>query len=118
MKRQAKLIAKWQSIGFVHGVMNTDNMTISGETIDYGPCAFLDEFIPSKSFSSIDSQGRYAYNQQPSIGSWNLARLAETLLGLFSDNKEEAIDIANEELRNYKDYFETEYYHLMANKLE
>lgn len=117
IKQQASLIAKWQSIGFVHGVMNTDNMTISGETIDYGPCAFLDQFTPSKSFSSIDSNGRYAYNQQPYIGSWNLARLAETLLDLLSSDSETAVEIANEELKEYQKYYETYWNRYMALKI-
>ncbi|MFN7091481.1 MAG: protein adenylyltransferase SelO, partial [Allorhizobium sp.] len=82
-ERQARLIARWLSIGFIHGVMNTDNMAISGETIDFGPCAFLDEYDPRKVFSSIDQRGRYAYANQPGIGQWNIARLAECLLPLL-----------------------------------
>lgn len=85
MDAQARLIAKWMSLGFIHGVMNTDNMSISGETIDYGPCAFMDTFSHSQLFSSIDQQGRYAYQNQPQIGQWNLIRLAESLLPLFAD---------------------------------
>ena len=88
IKRQAELIAKWQLVGFIHGVMNTDNMAISGETIDYGPCAFMDVYDPATVFSSIDRQGRYAYGNQPSIAGWNLARFAETLLPLLDDNQE------------------------------
>ncbi len=88
---QASLIAQWGLIGFVHGVMNTDNMTISGETIDYGPCAFMEAYDPDTVFSSIDSWGRYAFGNQPSVAGWNLARFAETLLPLISDNIEEAI---------------------------
>jgi len=83
--RQAKLIAKWMSLGFIHGVMNTDNMSIVGETIDYGPCAFMDEFSHGRVYSSVDTHARYAYNNQPKIGQWNLVRLAETLLPLFVD---------------------------------
>ncbi len=86
IKKQAKLIAKWQSIGFVHGVMNTDNMSICGETIDYGPCAFLDIYLPSKSFSSIDHYGRYRFEHQPVIAKWNLAKLGESMKVLFDDN--------------------------------
>ena len=86
IKRQAALIAKWQLVGFIHGVMNTDNMAISGETIDYGPCAFMDAYDPATVFSSIDIQGRYAYGNQPYIAGWNLARFAETLLPLLHDN--------------------------------
>ena len=93
---QASLIARWMLIGFVHGVMNTDNMTISGETIDYGPCAFMEAYDPDTVFSSIDPWGRYAYGNQPSIAGWNLARFAETLLPLLSDNLEEAVALAEE----------------------
>ena len=87
MKKQASLIAKWQLVGFIHGVMNTDNMTISGETIDYGPCAFMDIYDPATVFSSIDRQGRYAYGNQPNIGGWNLTHLAESLLPLIDDDQ-------------------------------
>ena len=90
-ERQAMLIAQWMDVGFIHGVMNTDNMTISGETIDYGPCAFLEAYDPAAVFSSIDSQGRYAFGNQPSIARWNLARLAETLLPLLADDEEQAM---------------------------
>jgi uncharacterized protein YdiU (UPF0061 family) len=88
--RQAELIAQWMNVGFIHGVMNTDNMTISGETIDYGPCAFMEAYDPAAVFSSIDHGGRYAYGQQPHIARWNLARLAETLLPLMVDAEDEA----------------------------
>ncbi|BBZ45258.1 protein adenylyltransferase SelO [Mycobacterium parmense] len=93
---QASLIARWMLIGFVHGVMNTDNMTISGETIDYGPCAFMEAYDPDTVFSSIDAWGRYAYGNQPVVAGWNLARFAETLLPLFSDNLEEAVALAEQ----------------------
>jgi len=96
IERQASLIARWMNIGFIHGVMNTDNMTLSGETIDYGPCAFMESYDPATVFSSIDHQGRYAYVNQPVIARWNLARFAETLLHLLSDDKERAIAIATE----------------------
>lgn len=98
---QADLIAHWMLLGFIHGVMNTDNMTVSGETIDYGPCAFIDAFSMNKKFSSIDQQGRYAYNNQPAIGQWNLARLAESLLGLFPGDEKEAVAAATEILGDY-----------------
>ena len=88
--KQAKLIARWMQLGFIHGVMNTDNMAITGETIDYGPCAFMDEFSHNRVYSSIDRNGRYAYNNQPHIGQWNLVRFAETLLPLFMDKKQDA----------------------------
>ena len=90
VERQAALIAQWMNVGFIHGVMNTDNMTISGETIDYGPCAFVEAYDPAAVFSSIDSQGRYAFGNQPAIAQWNLTRLAETLLPLLADEPEQA----------------------------
>jgi serine/tyrosine/threonine adenylyltransferase len=102
---QASLVARWMQIGFVHGVMNTDNMTISGETIDYGPCAFMEAYDPATVFSSIDSFGRYAYGQQPAIAAWNLARFAETLLPLFAADDEQALAVAQESL----DGFRTQY---------
>ncbi|MCM3638597.1 YdiU family protein [Sporosarcina luteola] len=101
MERQASLIAKWQLVGFIHGVMNTDNMTISGETIDYGPCAFMDTYDPATVFSSIDRQGRYAYGNQPGIAEWNLSRFAETLLPLFDEDQEKAVHIAQQTLSGY-----------------
>ena len=105
VKKQAKLIASWQLVGFIHGVMNTDNMTISGETIDYGPCAFMDTYDPSTVFSSIDTGGRYSYGNQPKIGTWNLARLAETLLPLIHDESETAVDLATNEVSKFDDYY-------------
>ncbi|MTI47647.1 MAG: YdiU family protein [Firmicutes bacterium] len=101
IKRQASLIAKWQLVGFIHGVMNTDNMTISGETIDYGPCAFMDKYDPATVFSSIDTHGRYAYGNQPTIAAWNLARFAETLLPLLDGNQERAIEVAQKEIADF-----------------
>jgi uncharacterized protein YdiU (UPF0061 family) len=99
---QASLVAAWMLVGFVHGVMNTDNMTISGETIDYGPCAFLDAFDPATVFSSIDHGGRYAYGNQPLMAEWNLARLAEALLPLLHDDQEQAIALAVEALGAFR----------------
>ena len=99
---QASLLAQWMLVGFVHGVMNTDNMTISGETIDYGPCAFLDAFDPTAVFSSIDHGGRYAYGQQPVVAEWNLARLAEALLPLFADDQADAVALAEEALAGFR----------------
>lgn len=93
-ERQAALIAQWMLLGFIHGVMNTDNMAISGETIDYGPCAFMDEYDPQTVFSSIDTMGRYAYGNQPAIALWNLARFAETLLPLIDSDRQRSIDLA------------------------
>jgi uncharacterized protein YdiU (UPF0061 family) len=98
---QASLIAQWMLVGFIHGVMNTDNMTLSGETIDYGPCAFMDVYHPGTVFSSIDRQGRYAYGNQPGIGQWNLARLAEALLPLLDADEKRAIDLAQDALSAY-----------------
>ena len=102
---QASLVADWMLVGFIHGVMNTDNMTISGETIDYGPCAFMDAFDPSRVFSSIDYAGRYAYGNQPRIAQWNLARLAETLLPLLDADTERAAAAATEVLQSFPDRF-------------
>jgi uncharacterized protein YdiU (UPF0061 family) len=115
--RQASLIARWLSIGFIHGVMNTDNVAISGETIDFGPCAFLDAYDPGKVFSSIDRNGRYAYASQPGIGQWNLARLAETLLPLLSDDEEAAVDAANGVLKTYGERFQRHWLSAMRAKL-
>ena len=114
---QADLIGRWMLIGFIHGVMNTDNMSIFGETIDYGPCAFLDEYDPAKVFSSIDQNGRYAYNQQPGIGLWNLTRFAETLVPLLSDEQEAGVEIANDSLGAYAEKFQTAYYLGLCRKL-
>lgn len=101
LEAQASLIAKWMLVGFVHGVMNTDNMTISGETIDYGPCAFMEAYDPATVFSSIDYAGRYAYGNQPLVAQWNLARFAETLLPLFADDEETAVNVAMETLEGF-----------------
>src|SRR5699024_3529627 len=98
IERQAELIAKWMLIGFIHGVMNTDNMSITGETIDYGPCAFMDRYDPETVFSSIDHGGRYKYSNQPGIAQWNLTRFAETLLPLLHEEEETAIQIAKTHL--------------------
>jgi len=114
---QAQLVARWLGIGFVHGVMNTDNTAISGETIDYGPCAFLDEFDPSKTFSSIDHHGRYAFSNQPRIALWNLSRLGETLLPLVSEERETAIRQATERLERFPALFEKAYLRVMRAKL-
>lgn len=115
--RQAKLIAKWQLIGFIHGVMNTDNMTISGETIDYGPCAFMDTYHSKTVFSSIDQQGRYAYRNQPPIALWNLVRFAETLIPLIDEEQEKAVEIAQKTLDTFAPLFHEHYIGGMRNKL-
>jgi uncharacterized protein YdiU (UPF0061 family) len=104
--RQAALIARWLHVGFIHGVMNTDNMTVSGETIDFGPCAFMDAYDPATVFSSIDRNGRYAYANQPAIGQWNLARLGETLIALIDPSVDTAIELANTIIRAYGERFQ------------
>ncbi len=101
VKRQASLISNWQLVGFIHGVMNTDNMAISGETIDYGPCAFMDVYRPATVFSSIDIHGRYAYENQPKMAAWNLARFAETLLPLLDGDENQAVGLAQEEVSTF-----------------
>lgn len=115
--RQAALIAKWQLVGFIHGVMNTDNMTISGETIDYGPCAFMDTYRPSTVFSSIDVQGRYSYRNQPGIAEWNLTRFAETLLPLLHDDGDEAVRLAEGELAEFARLYSKHWLDGMRGKL-
>lgn len=117
IRRQASLIGKWQLVGFIHGVMNTDNMTISGETIDYGPCAFMDIYSPSTVFSSIDIHGRYAYGNQPNIGAWNLARFAETLLPLLHKDQNKAVDLAQEAISDFSSLYYNEWIKGMRCKL-
>jgi serine/tyrosine/threonine adenylyltransferase len=114
---QASLLAQWMLIGFVHGVMNTDNMTISGETIDYGPCAFMEAYDPDTVFSSIDYWGRYAYGNQPAIAGWNLARFAEALLPLLADNVEEAIALAEESFGVFRAQYDATWTSGMRTKL-
>jgi uncharacterized protein YdiU (UPF0061 family) len=115
--RQAHLIARWQLVGFVHGVMNTDNMALSGETIDYGPCAFMDRYDPATVFSSIDHGGRYAYGNQPSIAQWNLARLAEAMLPLFDRDVDRAVERATAALDRFPGLFEAHWLDGMRQKL-
>ena len=114
---QASLIARWMNIGFIHGVMNTDNMTISGETIDYGPCAFMDSYAPGTVFSSIDRQGRYAYANQPTILSWNLTRLAETLIRFVDSDKDRAIELLTETIQRIQPVYETYWLDGMRSKV-
>jgi len=114
---QAFLVARWMSIGFIHGVMNTDNMTISGETIDYGPCAFMDSYAPGTVFSSIDHSGRYAYANQPKILNWNLARFAETLIHLVDPDQEKAIELLTETLEGVQALYETYWLTRMKSKI-
>ncbi|HVL66723.1 MAG TPA: YdiU family protein [Vicinamibacterales bacterium] len=117
VERQARLIARWQLVGFVHGVMNTDNMALSGETIDYGPCAFMDAYDPATVFSSIDHGGRYAYGNQPPIAQWNLARLGEAMLPLFGSDGARAIERANASLQRFQERFERHWLQGMRAKL-
>jgi uncharacterized protein YdiU (UPF0061 family) len=117
VQAQAELIAKWMLVGFIHGVMNTDNMSVAGETIDYGPCAFMDAYDPGAVFSAIDRHGRYAYSKQPSIGEWNLARLAECLLPLLSDDTDAGIAEAEQALDTYQPVFERAYHGGLRQKL-
>ena len=117
IKAQASLVAKWQTVGFIHGVMNTDNMTISGETIDYGPCAFMDTYNPDTVFCSIDTSGSYSYKNQPKMLGWNLCRFAESLLPLFSDDQNEAVNIAQEAISTYNDIFYNNWMSIMRSKL-
>jgi uncharacterized protein YdiU (UPF0061 family) len=115
--RQAALVARWMNVGFIHGVMNTDNSSISGETIDYGPCAFMDAYDPATVFSSIDEMGRYAFANQPRIALWNLTRLAECLLPLFSDDQEQAVRDAETALDGFPEQFTTAYEAGLRRKL-
>lgn len=117
IKRQASLISKWQLVGFIHGVMNTDNMAISGETIDYGPCAFMDVYDPTTVFSSIDTHGRYSYGNQAKMAVWNLARFAETLLLFLHDDKNKAVSIAQEELAKFESLYQDHWQSGMRAKL-
>jgi uncharacterized protein YdiU (UPF0061 family) len=114
---QASLVARWMLVGFLHGVMNTDNMTISGETIDYGPCAFLDAYDPATVYSSIDAAGRYAFGNQPVVAEWNLARLAEALLPLIADEPGQAIELAVEALRGFRPRYDAAWTAGMRAKL-
>ena len=117
IKRQAELIAKWQLVGFIHGVMNTDNMAISGESIDFGPCAFMDTYDPATVFSSIDREGRYAYGNQPYMAGWNLARFAESLLPLLHENQEQAIEIAEDAISDFAELYQSNWLAGMRAKL-
>jgi uncharacterized protein YdiU (UPF0061 family) len=116
-KRQADLIAEWMRVGFIHGVMNTDNMALSGETIDYGPCAFMDKYDPKTVFSSIDLGGRYSYTNQPAIAQWNLARFAETLLPLIDSDQNRAIELATEVIDRFVEHFELRFLEHMRRKI-
>ncbi|MBY5968613.1 protein adenylyltransferase SelO [Halomonas denitrificans] len=117
VERQASLIAQWKGLGFIHGVMNTDNCAISGETIDYGPCAFMDAFHPHRVFSSIDERGRYAWDNQPAIAQWNLARLAETLLPLIDDDQERAVALATASIEKFAEQHDAAWTAVLRAKL-
>jgi len=114
---QAELVASWMLVGFIHGVLNTDNVTVSGQTIDYGPCAFMDTFDPATVFSSIDTGGRYAYGSQPTITQWNLARLAETLLVLIDDDTDTAVELATASLHTFTDRYDHHWQSGLRTKL-
>jgi uncharacterized protein YdiU (UPF0061 family) len=117
MKKQCELVINWMRVGFIHGVMNTDNMTVSGETIDYGPCAFMDQYHPQTVFSSIDQNGRYSYNNQPRITKWNLARFAECIIPLIDQDEQKAISIATETINNFEKLYEEKWLNMMRDKL-
>ena len=117
MNKQVDLVVNWMRVGFIHGVMNTDNMSVSGETIDYGPCAFIDIYNPKTVFSSIDKMGRYSFENQPKISLWNLARLGETILHLIDNNENEAIKIIEEILNKYSEIFNQNWHNMMSKKL-
>ena len=117
MERQCKLVVNWMRVGFIHGVMNTDNMAVSGETIDYGPCAFMDFYNPKTVFSSIDKLGRYSFSNQPPITKWNLTRLAECLIPLIDKNEDTAIKIATETIDNFQNIYENKWLNMMRDKL-
>ena len=117
MERQCKLVVNWMRVGFIHGVMNTDNMAISGETIDYGPCAFMDNYNPKTVFSSIDKFGRYSFCNQPPITKWNLSRFAECLIPLIDNNEDKAIQLATEAIDNFQNIYEEKWLNMMRDKL-
>jgi len=117
MEKQCQLVINWIRVGFIHGVMNTDNVTLSGETIDYGPCAFMDHYDPKTVFSSIDKFGRYSFSNQPPITKWNLARLAECLIPLIDKNENQAIKIATETIDNFQNIYEIKWLNMMRDKL-
>ena len=117
LDRQIDLVVNWMRVGFIHGVMNTDNMSISGETIDYGPCAFMDNYDPKTVFSSIDQLGRYAYCNQPIITKWNLSRFAECLIPLIDKNQNRALELATDVINSFERKYEKKWLNMMRNKL-
>ena len=114
---QINLVVNWMRTGFIHGVMNTDNMSISGETIDYGPCAFMDEYNPETVFSSIDQNGRYAFSNQPKIIKWNLTRFAECIIPFIDDNKDKAVEITTETINTFEEKYKNKWLNMMRDKL-
>ncbi|MDK6862995.1 protein adenylyltransferase SelO family protein [Nosocomiicoccus ampullae] len=117
VRKQAELVAHWQSVGFVHGVMNTDNVTIDGSTIDFGPCAFLETYHQDAVFSQIDQEGRYRYQNQPKIMHWNLSKLGEAMISLFSDDEKEAVEIAQSVLDQFSKFYNRKWFTLMGEKI-
>jgi uncharacterized protein YdiU (UPF0061 family) len=117
LEKQIDLIVDWMRVGFIHGVMNTDNMAISGESIDFGPCAFMDYYNPKTVFSSVDHHGRYAFGNQPSIAQWNLARLADAILPLLDEDQNKAIDVGEEIIHSFKEKYEKKFHKMMKKKL-
>ena len=117
IEKQCQLVVNWMRVGFVHGVMNTDNVTISGETIDYGPCAFMDSYNPKTVFSSIDKFGRYSFSNQPPITKWNLSRFAECLIPLINKDENKAIEMASESIDNFQKIYETKWLDMMKSKI-
>ena len=117
LDKQVDLVINWMRVGFIHGVMNTDNMSISGETIDYGPCAFMDNYDPKTVFSFIDKMGRYAYCNQPVITKWNLARFAECLIPLINPDQDKAVSQATEIINTFEKKYEIKWLDMMRNKI-
>ena len=117
MKQQIDLVANWMRVGFIHGVMNTDNTSISGETFDYGPCAFINIFNPDTTYSSIDHKKRYSFRNQPIIIKWNISRFAETLLPIIHQNKDKSIQLAQSVIDDFDDLWNKKYYGMMLNKI-
>ncbi|GIR49299.1 MAG: hypothetical protein CM15mP58_13960 [Burkholderiaceae bacterium] len=117
MEKQADLIVHWMRVGFIHGVMNTDNMSLAGETIDYGPCAFMDAYDPKTVFSSIDHLGRYSYMNQPKVAQWNLARFAETLLTLIDKDINKSVELAEELINKFPEVYQEKWLNMMRSKL-
>ena len=117
MNKQIDLVVNWMRVGFIHGVMNTDNISISGESFDYGPCAFINTYSPETVYSSIDYNGRYAFGNQPKIIKWNLSRFAEALLPIIHENKDKALQLAQSVINQFNEIWEKKYYRMMLKKI-